>query len=229
MTMAIRTIPARTTITLTDEVEGQQHSSRCGRSAESEEDEASGLGQTSSEGSVYGDDKDERAPQAARKSRLRRLRATQAALLRSRQGAQAVGSHGIFTHLIARAIHRHALAEGNLDHENQFRRKNHPPPLTYKETVRLVRLIAMIFRFPKSSRRIVHDATAPLTPHPPLRPPQLPPRCKHILHLHQPRHSSSIELKPKYLAPHPSSSSRRPRILARVSPGRRPHRGSPAC
>ncbi|SNX81645.1 uncharacterized protein MEPE_00350 [Melanopsichium pennsylvanicum] len=56
------------------------------------------------------------------------------------------------THLIAHAIHEHTLSNDSFIHSAD--RDALPAPLTYKETLRLTRLIAMIFRFPKASRRI---------------------------------------------------------------------------
>lgn len=197
--------------------------------AESEEDEASGLGQTSSEGSVTDDEHHEHASSGGTALKVEAVdgNTNGSATIDSKASKQSDTSESS-THLIARAIHRHALADGNADQETLLQ---HPSPLTYKETVRLVRLIAMIFRFPKSSRRIVrrrHRSTDP-TSSAASTSTSVPDASTSLISTASTSTSSpadassSIELKPKYLA----SNSRRPRILARVHPDDA-HPSSPA-
>ncbi|SPO20908.1 uncharacterized protein UTRI_00385 [Ustilago trichophora] len=118
------------------------------------------------------------------------------------------------TQLIAQAIHAH-VSSGTEDVTQHMTHEVSPSPLTYKETVRLVRLIAMLFRFPKSSRRIVRRRA----------------RNNQSTDETSASHPSSgsssaaateetIELKYKYRSESTSSSasSHKPRIVARVHP-----------
>lgn len=114
------------------------------------------------------------------------------------------------TRHIAHVISSHASS--SISSDQNF---SAPPPLTYKETVRLVRLIAMIFRFPKPLRRVSRQRKRQ--------------RTSTESDTAAPSSSAStdlsttstiddtklqIELKPKYS----TSSSRRPRLLAKVHP-----------
>ncbi|SPO19994.1 uncharacterized protein UTRI_00385_B [Ustilago trichophora] len=197
-----------------------------GRKAEaaSEDEDANDLGHTSSEGSDSEDD-DKKSSQSENndsktemegsnsesKSNISPQEAaslTQARLSRRKQHDPAISS----TQLIAHAIHSH-ISSGTEDVTQHAAHEISPSPLTYKETVRLTRLIAMLFRFPKSSRRIVrrrarNNQLADETP------------ASH------PSSASStaaateaaVKIKSKYRSESTpsSSSSRKPRILARV-------------
>lgn len=194
--------------------------------AASEDEDANELGHTSSEGSDSEDD-DKKASQSENndikteaegsnsesKSNISPQEVatlTQARRSRRKQPDPTMSP----TQLIAQAIHAR-VSPGTEDVTQHTAHKVSPSPLTYKETVRLVRLIAMLFRFPKSSRRIVrrrarnHQSTNE-TP------------------ASQPSSGSStaaateatIELKHKYRSESTpsSSSSHKPRIVARVHP-----------
>ncbi|KAF6766804.1 hypothetical protein PSEUBRA_000346 [Kalmanozyma brasiliensis GHG001] len=184
---------------------------------ESEEDEASGAGQTSSEGSVTNDDTEDLPPSSVTEIKIedevtdtKDSPSIGAACKQTRQTQPEAAAYA--THLIARAIHRHALLDGEADIAASAVTHDSPSPLTYKETVRLVRLVAMIFRFPKSSRRIVRRRR----PRPSDSNPDstLDSSTASASTSAASTSTSIIELKPKYV----SSTSRKPRILAKIHP-----------
>ncbi|TKY90560.1 hypothetical protein EX895_000558 [Sporisorium graminicola] len=197
---------------------------------ESDEEDAAGLRYTSSEASYGGQDSDAalQDPSDVKMEPPGQEAEENNSLTRKRQSKRR--SEGLTddasssTHIIAQTIHKHALIDIEVDQEDTLTldQTPPPPPLTYKETVRLVRLIAMLFRFPKSSRRIVRrrqrldlENSATSSPAPECLPSSSTP-------LTPSSSTPPIELKAKYLAPPTStiatSASHRPRILAHVHP-----------
>ncbi|GAK62339.1 uncharacterized protein PAN0_001d0539 [Moesziomyces antarcticus] len=117
------------------------------------------------------------------------------------------------TRLMAHTIYTYSLADAK-----RAEKTDAPSPLTYKETVRLVRLIAMIFRFPKPSRRVSrqHTDSVDIASPPPSSSSGSTPTL--AVKDESDDETIKIELKPKYLASASGGGSRRPRMLARVHP-----------
>ncbi|CDR99743.1 uncharacterized protein SPSC_02571 [Sporisorium scitamineum] len=192
---------------------------------DSDEEDAGGFGHMSSEDSDDSEHQD--APSQAQSSGRvetedRDVKNTSTATIKGpheRRSHRRADDASYSTQLIAQTIHRHALVNPDVDQSSVLSTTPPPSPLTYKETVRLVRLIAMLFRFPKSSRRIIrrrqrlHHPDDPPTssPSPAPEPPpsSTPPATS----------STLIELKPKYLtSSSTASTSHKPRIIAHVHP-----------
>lgn len=193
--------------------------------AESEEEDAIALGESSSEESHVSEDiKDEIVDsefQVKAEGEADEVLTQSLAAMKRKRGrpkhTQADTDSSI--HVIARAIHKHASANSDSVPEHIVRidsANNSLRPLTYKETVRLVRLISMLFRFPKSSRRIVRRRH---------RPDQAISASTFMPSLHPEAASmnksgqstSTLEQEPKSIDTS-SSCTHRPRILAKVHP-----------
>lgn len=199
----------------------------------SEDEDAAGLGNTSSEGSdsEQDDDQGPASSEILKEDKANDAQTEKGSVPPSEPIASTSARRPKRTHadtsasstqLIAQAIHKHSAR--NDDSIASSSSDDLPPPLTYRETARLVRLIAMIFRFPKASRRIVrrrrrHDpidddtvtsttiSSAPSTSSP-----------DPSSHTASTGTGAAIELKPKYLPSSTTSTSHKPRILAKVHP-----------
>ncbi|CBQ67733.1 conserved hypothetical protein [Sporisorium reilianum SRZ2] len=178
--------------------------------AVSEDEDAAGLGHTSSEESDESEEK-EAGSQGEVTVKVEDVKATTSATTTRRKGRRSQrqpDDASSSTHIIAHTIHRHALDTSNSDQGDTLTASQPPPPLTYKETVRLVRLIAMLFCFPKSSRRLVRRRSH-----------ASPPDSAASSSAPEPTPATLIELKPKYLHPTAGTGSTcKPRVLAHVHP-----------
>ncbi|SJX60369.1 uncharacterized protein SRS1_11683 [Sporisorium reilianum f. sp. reilianum] len=178
--------------------------------AVSEDEDAAGLGHTSSEESDESEEK-EAGSQGEVTVKVEDVKATTSATTTRRKGRRSQrqpDDASSSTHIIAHTIHRHALDSISPEQGDTLTASQPPPPLTYKETVRLVRLIAMLFRFPKSSRRLVRRRSQPS-----------PPDSAASSPVPEPVSTALIELKPKYLHPTAGTgTTRKPRVLAHVHP-----------
>lgn len=193
--------------------------------AASDEEDANGIDNTSSEGSDSEDDQNttelpEQLPSEEAPADQRITEATAATLPHPAGSARRLKQDyaDTSTQLIAQAIHTHSLAT---DFNPPHSIDTLPPPLTYKETVHLVRLVAMIFRFPKPSRRISRrrHRDQPTSDNPNAGSSSSAPTSSPAPEPTSGESSLKIELKPKYLSStSSSSSSRRPRMLAKVHP-----------
>lgn len=196
--------------------------------AGSEEEDANGLDDTSSSDSDDANDKGGRPRKGlvtvkkedsdgdVRSSPLPTTIAKQGRIRQSRADATAAT-----TRLIARTIHTHASCIESSEQPLLDSTAVPPAPLTYKETVRLVRLIAMIFRFPRPSRRVSsrRERRQALLEAEAMSPPSSSPAPASTTDASDTHDDSilKIELKAKYLPPSSSlSGSRKPRMLAKV-------------
>lgn len=186
---------------------------------ESEEDDAVGLDDSSSEEyDAFGDEHEEET-ESASQVKVEESTDSPASVHRKRGRPRStqVASSTSLVHTIAKAIHKRTAhsSDGQIDAVPSTG-DNSPTPLTYKETVRLVRLISMIFRFPKSSRRIVrrrshsdHDHTfsASSSASPSSTSASITSEASTFTHQPLPPH-----------LPPPRSTTRKPRILAKIHP-----------
>ncbi|ETS63576.1 hypothetical protein PaG_01874 [Moesziomyces aphidis] len=182
-----------------------------------EDDENAGLASTCSSDSESNDeDPPLREPQASQSCslQLETRKHPEISLQKARKSTR-TNSEDAFaesTRLMAHTIYTYSLADEAKRPENT----DPPSPLTYKETVRLVRLIAMIFRFPKPTRRVSrrHTDSADIASPPSSSQSTPTPAVKD----ESDDEKFKIELKPKYLSSASDGGSRRPRMLARVHP-----------
>ncbi len=182
-----------------------------------EDDENAGLASTCSSDSESNDeDPPLREPQASQSCslQLETRKHPEISLQKARKSTR-TNSEDAFaesTRLMAHTIYTYSLADEAKRPENT----DPPSPLTYKETVRLVRLIAMIFRFPKPTRRVSrrHTDSAGIASPPSSSQSTPTPAVKD----ESDDETIKIELKPKYLSSASGGGSRRPRMLARVHP-----------
>ncbi|SAM70321.1 uncharacterized protein UBRO_00512 [Ustilago bromivora] len=196
--------------------------------AGSEEEDANGVDETSSEGSLEDEaEEDDRDGAQGDKKNAIVIQGSPGntpptlprAGVRGRKPKRAQAeSAASSTQLIAIAIHTHSLAN---EFDSTHSIDSLPPPLTYKETVRLVRLIAMIFRFPKPrriSRRRHREQTSSEDTN--AASSSSAPTSSPVPEATIGEATNRIELKPKYLSSPASSasSSRRPRMFAKVHP-----------
>ncbi|KAJ9476841.1 DNA replication complex GINS protein PSF3 [Pseudozyma hubeiensis] len=186
---------------------------------ESEEDDAAGLGDSSSEESdALGDEKGEDI-RSASQVKVEGSTDSSASVHRKRGRPRRtqVESSTSSVHTIAKAIHKRIAhsSDGHMDAVSSTGDES-PTPLTYKETVRLVRLISMIFRFPKSSRRIVrrrsrfdqdHTLSASSSTSP----------ASTSASITSEASTSTHQALPPHLPP-PRSTTQKPRILAKIHP-----------
>ncbi|GAC95567.1 hypothetical protein PHSY_003143 [Pseudozyma hubeiensis SY62] len=184
---------------------------------DSEADEAVGLSESSSEESNASEDENGEDLASASQIKVEESTDSSASVHRKRGRPKhtQVESSISSVHTIAKAIRKRADLSSDVPMDAFDSAHNiSPAPLTYKETVRLVRLISMIFRFPKSSRRIVRRRSRSDQDQTPSASSSASPSSMAIPITTEASTSTHQPLPPHHLLPR--SSSRKHRILAKI-------------